>query len=532
MQEKKEQVIRDGIGAKAVSLVSSLYIGQVLGVMITLCTFVFVTRELGASGYGIYTLAFGFSALIDSMQNFGIGAYLSRRLAKYIQAKDHESIMKTLFSGYFSIIPLAMTLSIVGILLSPFVASAEGISATPLMLACATLFFSVTEYVGVLALMGFGRGKLASFVSVLVDILQFSSIVTLVFLLGYGVNGAISGMLFGYIIGFFVSIYLVFRVASESGKVSLNVPSKSEIKSTMKYSMPLGLNNVLNYSLQAFGTVYLGFLLTKQKPATAKQIIGTYGAALTGLNLITVFYNTMSSALVPLFATAEDEKDPEKANNTYNRLLFYSLLITLPFIIYLAVIAGPGVHLFLKPEYASTGFYLTLIALGTMLGIFQFYLTSLVIAKGLTAKLFKYNAISTAIQYAALLVVAPFYGVIGTIFVIFIAGNVLDDLFLVLLSKKHLKLKFEYRKLALLFAGNLLLGLPISLALLLSNPLLTMVAGLVILLLVYPIIIVLLRLMDKNDLNLMNKIAERFNILGKPMHLATRYLTFLLRLRG
>jgi|GEM_PF-7039607 O-antigen/teichoic acid export membrane protein len=523
MKEDKE-----ALGVTSARLLSSLYLGQGIGIVITVITFIFVTRLLGAGGYGIYTFAFGFSALIDCVGNFGMGNYFGRQLARFTYKKDHKGIMETLITGYSILLPITIALTLLGIALSPYVANvlfrSLDISPLTLMLAASIIFFSTTESTAIQALIGLTRGKLASLVSVVVDIIQLVASVYLV-LTGHGVNGAIIGMLVGYIIGAVFAFYLIFRIVSKQGPVKLHLPSKVEFKSAFSFVFPMSLNNIMNFSMVNFAILYLSYFVSI-------SMLGNYGAALRGLTFIAIFYSTMSTGLLPLFATAGEAKKASKVDKTYNKLLLYSLLITLPFIVYVAVLAKPGVHLLLSSQFNSAGLYLSLIALGTMIDAFQYYLASLLISKGFTTSLLKTLIVSTILQLLTVLILVPKFGVLGAIAGIFFVGSSVETILFLRLAKKLMDFRLDYRKIGLLFASNILLVIPLSVALLFSSSIVSLIVGLLILLVVYPALIVLLNVVTVSDVDLISGISKKIPALNRLVSLMTGYLGFLLRIKS
>ena len=519
---------KDGIGVTAARLVSSLYAGQLVGVLITATTFILLTRLLGPGNYGLYTFALGFSLLIGSIQGFGVGTYFNKILPEFGKRKDKDKVLKAIASGYLILVPIALALTFLGIALSPYIANVLfrhlGVAPLTLMLASASFFFSVIVYITTHGLIGFTKGKLASVVTVSLDAIQLFLSVGLV-LLGYGVNGAMAGLLIGYIAGCAISLYLLYDVLSGYGMVHFKMPSKADLKKAFSFSAPIGANNVLNYSVQNFSILYVSFFITK-------ELLGNLGAALRGLNFIAVFHNTMSTALIPLFAKSSLTKNSREARADYNKMLLYAILVSMPLIIYIGVLAKPGVVLLLSSAYANTSFYLSLIAFGTVINIFQFYIVSLLLAKGYARKLLKYNALSIIIQYTLVIAVTPFYGALGMIVTLFIIGGILDDVIFIYLAKKVLDMKFEYRKLAALFASNMLLALPLSLALLVANPVLSLLTGLIMLFIAYPPLLAVFRVLNNTDIELMENISKRITILERPVGWFMAYLRLLTNTKG
>lgn len=536
---------KDGLGVTSARLLSSLYAGQALSITITVITFIIVTRLLGVSGYGIYTFAFGFSALVDCIGAFGIGNYFGRNLGRFFHKEDHGKVVETLLTGYSILMPITAVLTLLGVAASPYVASLFfkhfAIPSTTLtlslMLTSSIIFFSTTESTTIQALIGFTRGKLASLVSVVVDIIQLAASVTLI-KAGYGVNGAISGMLVGYILGAIMGLYLIYRLVKRQGKINIKMPSVAEMRHALSFVLPMGLINVLNFSMPSFATLFLAGFVTL-------STLGSYGAALRGLTFIAIFYSTMSTAIVPLFSRAGASKKGAEEQRSYNKLLTYSLMGTLPCIVFVAVLAKPGTTLLLSSQYASTGFFLSLIALGSLIDTFQYYLASLLISKGFTTSLLKVLVVSTMLQLAAVLILVPalhasFSGngaVIGAIIGIFFVGPITESILFVRLARKAMGFRPDFRKLGLLAASNILLILPLSISLLfagsalLSNAV-ALVVGLIILALAYPAIMVLIGAIDLSDVKIISEISDKIPLLRRPMALLTGYLRLLFSMKG
>ncbi len=519
---------QENLGITSARLLSSLYLGQALGVVITIMTLILVTRLLGAGDYGLYTFAFGFSALVDIVGNFGIGTYFGRNLARHLYQKDIGEVVHTLVAGYSLLIPISLFLTVLGIAISPYVANvlfrSLGISALTLMLASSIIFFSTFESTAVQALIGLTKGKLASLVGVFTDIIQLAASVLLI-LSGHGVDGAIAGMLIGYACGAALALYLILRVVSRLGTVSLKMPSGAELRHALTFVVPMSLNNVLNLSMANFAVIYLSLFVSK-------VTLGNYGAALKGLAFIAVFYSTASTALLPLFTTAQASHKKEKANETYNKLILYSLMITLPFIVYIAVMAKPGASLLLPGSFGNTGFYLSLIALGSLIDAFQYYLSNLLISNGFTTPLVKTLVVSTVLQFITVILLVPRFGVLGAIAAIFFIGSITESILFIRLSIRLMGFRLDYKKTFLLFASNILLIIPLAVALMLRSNLLSLAAGIAILLISYPALIAALGVIDASDIKLARNISEKIPALKLPISLLERYIGFLLSLRG
>ncbi|MEM0201142.1 MAG: oligosaccharide flippase family protein, partial [Candidatus Micrarchaeaceae archaeon] len=415
-----EQKIK-GVGVDVGNTLSFLYIGQIFGAIITIITFIYVTRSLGPSNYGIYVFAIGFATLVSAFGNFGLGSYMSKNLSKYYFTKNSKEISKTISSSYVLLFLIAVLLTISAVLLSkliPSLFSSINITSLTLSLAGLIIFFQMVQNVNVHALVGFSSGKESAFISVFVDLVQLISIISFLYL-GFGINGAILGLLIGNIIGAILAVYFILSKAKKIPGFKLFMPSKSSLSNAFNFSFPLAINNVINTALQNFSILFLGFFVTS-------FIIGNYGAAIKGLNFATISYGTMSMVILPLFAKINSIKKRDKGND-YTNILIYAIVITLPFIIYVSAMAKPAIYLLISSKYSSAPLYLTLITFGMALNLFSYYSGSILASKDMTKKLLKYTASSALIQFILLLLLTPSFGVLGVILPVFIIGGLLNS---------------------------------------------------------------------------------------------------------
>jgi O-antigen/teichoic acid export membrane protein len=513
MPEQKNNTV----GKETGSTLSLLYIGQIFGAIITVVTFIYVTRFLGPSNYGIYVFAVGFAALVSAFGNFGLGSYMSKNLSQFSYQKNSKGISKTISSSYFLLFLIAGILTILAILISKFIPSlfsSLDISTLTLSLSGLIIFFQMIQNVNVHALVGFSYGKPASAIPVVVDLIQLVGIISFLYI-GFGVNGAILGLLIGNIFGSILSIYFILHKAKKLPEFKLSIPSKKSVFDAFNFSFPLAINNVINTSIQNFSILFLGFFVTS-------FVIGNYGAAIKGLNFATISYGTMSMVMLPLFTKINSSKKRDKAKD-YTNILLYALIITLPFIIYISAMAKPAVYLLISNKYNIAPLYLTLITFGMALNLFGYYSGSILASKNLTKKLLKYNAVSAITQFILMLILTPYFGVLGVIIPVFVIGGLLNSVFIGIAVRKNVSAKINHRRIILAFIGSILLYIPLSVSLLLPNIILELIIGAVLLLIFYPILLNILNVINKEDIDKIRAIFPNVPLFKKLFNIILDY---------
>ncbi len=521
-------VKKKSIGSEAGRTLSFLYLGQILGAIITILTFIYVTRFLGPSNYGIYVFAIGFSALVSAVGNFGIGSYMSKNLSLFSYKKNIEGINRTISSSYILLFIVALILTLIGILISGVVSgvfiSKINISYITLTIASCIIFFSMIQNVNVHALAGFSGGKQAAVTSITVDIIQLISIVALL-LLGLGVNGAVLGILLGNIIGSMLSIFFILRIAKTYKGFRLFMPKKKMLSEVFNFSFPLAINNVLNTAMQNFSILFLGFYVTS-------AIIGNYGAALKGLNFATIAYGTMSMVVLPIFAKINASKKAKEIGNSYTKVMVYSLVLTLPFIIFVSAMAQPAVYLLLSNKYYLAPLFLTLITLGVAINMIAYYIGSILASNGLTKKMLKYNGVSVAIQLLLLMVLTPYFGVLGVILPVFILGGLMNDILLIMAVKNNVSAKINYKRIIACVVGALLLYIPLSIAFITSSIILQLILGFILSIVFYPIILSFLNIIGADDISGIRSFVPKVPFLSKAFDYILSYTNILIGIKN
>ncbi|MGC8479626.1 MAG: oligosaccharide flippase family protein [Candidatus Micrarchaeia archaeon] len=510
------------IGSDAGKSLSILYLGQILGALITVLTFVYLTRFLGPSNYGIYTFAIGFITLVSAVGNFGIGTYMSRNLSIFSHNNNVRGINETISSSYVLVLIVAFILTVIALILSNFVPKifSLNISISYLTLAIASLiiFFQMIQNVTVHALVGFSSTKQAAITSVSVDVIQLISIILLLSL-SFGVDGAVIGILIGNIIGSIVAVYFMISKARKEPNFKIIKPTKAMLSNAFNFSLPLAINNVLNTAVQNFSILFLGFYV-------ASAILGNYGAAIKGLNFAAISYGTMSIVILPLFSRASADKNGNKSK-AYTKALLYALVITLPFIIFVSAMAQPAVYILISSKYLQAPLYLSLITFGMALNMFAYYSGSLLASEGFTKKMLKYNLVSIIVQLALIFLLTPILGVFGVIIPVFIIGGILNSLLMYLALTKNIKTKISYSKIILSFISALLLYIPLSLVLLIKSSILELILGAILLIITYPIFIILFRVIEMSDLDKIKSITPNLPLFTTIFNFIIKYTVLL-----
>jgi O-antigen/teichoic acid export membrane protein len=517
----------ESIGKRSVRTLSSLLVGKFGGAIVSALTFIIIARLLGPSNYGIYTLAVGIYTFIGAAGHFGIGTYFNKFISEHIYKHNAKGVIETVSYGYSIIIPIALTLSIVGILGSGYISSyfkSVTIPVITIIIASSAVFFSMIYGVSYPALVSFGKGRWAIYTLLTTQItnLVFS---TSFILLGFGFNGALLGMLASYIVGAVISLYYIYRASSAFGKVKLPKYNVEKIKKVLMFSLPMAANNLLNNGISSFAVILLGVFGTS-------FILGNYGTATKGLNLMQTMYGTVSVVLLPTFAAMiAKNKQRTDMGKSLNKVLLYSLIITFPVLVYIGVFAKPLIFILVTNKYSAAPLYLVLMAAGLIIGMPALYLSSFLVGNGYVYKVLKYALISVIIQLVVLFALVPHLLAFGNIIALFFVGGIMNDLLFTYGIFKIFKIKVELGKLVKIFIANILLAILLALLLILRSSIIEVAVGIVAAVLIYPALLAMFGIADEKFVSDILKFSKGISGLSTIVGYITLYMKHFIRSR-
>ncbi len=525
------------IGKRATKTLYSLYLGYGLGALINIVTFIFMAKALGAEGYGLYVFAMGFLSLLGSMGNFGIGSYLASRLSAYSYKRDAASIFNSISSGFTVLITVALLLFAAGALLSGYLSShvfsGIKVAALTLIIVSAMLPLAMIYSTATNALIGLSRGKDAGFVVISVDALQLMLIILLI-TNGLGVNGALIAIATGYAAGSAALLFLVLKQARRYGHGSLKIPNRKSLTDVLEFSAPLGAKNALSSGIQNFGTIFLGiYLASSLGESAAKSALGNYGVALKSLAIISILYTTMGAVLLNVSSAVRTRG--KEVGKSYNMAIKYSVMITIPLMVYIGVFARQIISLFLSSQYLSSVFYVQLMAAAVIVSVIGNYINDILVSAGFTRKLLYYYLFSAVIELISLLALVPYLGASGAIIALFMIGGLVNVAFSIRVSRKFIGLRLNYSQLLGAYASNATLALGLfAISMAISHTplsagfvyLITLATGAVVLLLLYPALLIATRAITRSELTGVIKMTDG-TALAAPVKFIARYIDLL-----
>jgi O-antigen/teichoic acid export membrane protein len=421
-------------------------------------------------------------------------------------------MQKVLSAGFASVALVSLLLALLGILLSGYVASVFGgtIGVTQNLLELGSLILFSTIMYGAVAgiLIGLGRGRDFS-VAYLAYMASDLAITSYTLLNGYGIVGILLGSLIGSVIGLVVALFYINRYLSQYMDFCPWYPKAPDVKRALGFSYPLAIYNFFTNSMQNFSIILLGFFVSE-------TVIGNYGTALKGLSVLLVFYGSVVSVMLPTFSEAA-KKSVKRAysEGVFNASVLYSVFVTFPILLFFAIFSKSLIYILIGSSYTLAPYYLTLIAIGTVTGLVGFFSGSMLIARGFTKKILKYGGLSSLLQFVSMLLLVPYFGVIGAIVGIFFIGSVANSIFFTFAVSRMLKIRVNLAKLSRLSLANIGAALLMVIALFAAQSMaIEIIAGLAILIIAYPAFVVISRAMDSKEIEYFRSSTSSLAVAG------------------
>lgn len=480
-ESSKARVARHGI----------IYVtGQMIGSIAVFITLIILARQLQPTELGLYAIVIAFYTVLGLFATFSLGTALRKKLA---EDRDHEGKKRLISSAFSVTLTFSLLIALIGILVSGFAATQiyhQPQLVNALFLASLLAVFWSLFNITISILVGIGRVTESAIVDVVYSVIQLIAAPLLVYM-GYGLMGAVAGLGIGLVIGTAVGVLYIFkdlRIERQAVKVET-------MKEIVGFSVPVFIS-----ALALQGAYNLGILLLGS--FASASVVGNYFNAYKLGSLFIIIINSMTFVLLPAFSSASAKGSiKRRLEPLFNRTLYFSIIVLAPIVAFVAAFARPIIFLFFSKVYVLAPPYLAIMSVGIVLGIVWNYANVIFLGIGDTKSVVKYQLSAAAIQVALLAVLTPLFGIIGMMAALFVISPIVINLiYASVLSKKlsiHIDLGKPYRVAA---AGIVLFIVLYGMGSLLNFRYLSIVAGLVIAVALYPPLVTMAGGLAKRDI--------------------------------
>lgn len=374
--------------------------GNVVGRLIKAGLIIYVARELGAAGYGVFSYAVGLAGFFSLFSDIGVSGILTREGARNPQA------------------------------LPEYLATSLGIKIALLTLANVLLFAVAPHFSGnvpealpllplaALLITADGLRDLITSISRSQEKMQVEAGVSIV------TNGAITALGIAAVLWHPTAMALMagYTLGSLVGTVTAHWAlrkhlvrpwqhfRKSLVARIMWEALPFGLLGILGTLMLNTDTLMVGWLTPA---ADAARALGLYAAAQRPVFVLYIIPTILSTTLFPAFARLASE-DKARFRSVLERAVSFCFLVAMPLVVGGLVLSAPLVNLLFGPEYAGATAAFSVLLL-TMFTVFP--------GNVISNAVFAFDAQKTFLWYLALgagtnalldYILIPRFGIVGS----------------------------------------------------------------------------------------------------------------------
>jgi O-antigen/teichoic acid export membrane protein len=472
---------------------------------------VIIAILLGPDNYGLYSIALTAPTLIVLFRDWGVNFAVVRYTAQNMAENKADHVRSIFMTGLIFEIAMGVTLSIIGFLLSDFVAVTilhRPVVTSLIQISSVYVLAGALVTAASAAFTGVERMHLNSVMIVSQSLIKTALIIALV-LLGLGTYGAVTGFAVSSLLAGLIGVLFMFTIyrklpSSEGSKLELG----KNVRTMLRYGLPLSISGILT----GFLLQYYSFLLYIYVLDDA--IIGNYAIAQNFVVLITFFATPVTTMMFPAFSKLDYRIDQETLRNVFQTSVKYASLLVVPVAIMIMTLAQPAISTLFRNQYVEAPFYLALLAIAYLYPLIgSLSVSSLINGQGQTTFNLEVAVITAAVGFPLGFILISNHGVLGLIITgitAVIPGSILALNFI----KKRYNVTVPWKSSAkILLSSTTAAALTYAVILQLSSlvSLLQLIVGVAIFTLTYLTTAILTKAFNQTDLN---NLREMFRALG------------------
>lgn len=513
-----------GLGARAAHTVSSVLGGNLVNILLTGLLLIALTRILGPSNYGVYTLAIAIAGIFGSVDSTGIATTLNKFVSEYRHGQDREAVRKVISEGITMVLMLGGTLTVAMFLLSGLIATywlSNSSLTLVLQLASITIFTALFASALNGVLVGLGRGRDIITSLFVQSIFQVGVSLVLAFL-DFKALAPVIGLIAAYIAGAITSYLIITR--AHRIRMGL-VGNMKSIRKLFSFSVPVTLSNMSVGILPNIAAVVLGVYETT-------AVVGNFGVGLKIYTLLGTVIMALSFSLLPTYtATLTDRKISEKISSAYNYSVYFAFVFLVPVILFISILAKQISYTLFGGTYVLAPYYIAIIGLGFVIWIIGAYASAVLTSASRVWEVLKYNLLVDVVVLGVMPFVSGYSNGFGVVIDVFLIAPILYDIVFFTRISKLFKIRLPTMKLARVVFTNIVVALLIYLIARAfgTNFVYSLVVSFVGMVVVYPVLIALTGGVDKEELKMLAEVTVKIPIVGVVARYFVAYASLAVR---
>jgi O-antigen/teichoic acid export membrane protein len=332
-------------------------IGLVAGAQIAVALLYFaripiLTKWLGASAYGTWSLIWVTIVLVTPLATLGLGMAVVRFLAA---EKDKAKIREGFISVIFTTLAVGVVISLILVLCSDlFATSIIGDANSSDLVRLGSLMI-LTQSLSGIAIRFFQTYRQMKWYSALTVIKAAAQLglISGLLLSGWEVSGVILAVLASDTLCLVIALSVALR------QTGLQLPRFTELKGYLKYGLPLVPSSAILWVIHSSDRYMIGYFMQTKD-------VGIYTAAYSLASVLTLMLITVATVLLPTVSKSYDNGDMVKTKTYLKYSMKYLVMLTIPAAFGLSVLASPLLRIFTTSEFASGNVVIPFVAFGLL----------------------------------------------------------------------------------------------------------------------------------------------------------------------
>ena len=486
-----------------------VFTGNALSTVVLVVASITIARLLGASNYGLYSVALIPSSFMLLFTDFGVNQALVRFLAKLKSEGKEDEIQILVKMGLLFEILTSTLVFLLTFVLADFLATCllNRDLGSLVRIASLTIVGSILLSTSNSILIGTDRMNKSALLSLVQAV--FKALFTPVLILaGFGVAGAVAGHTLSYLIAGVVGVIAILRI-SGSSKQGLNVDFSSSLVSMVRYGFPLYASAFVAGLLTRYQSIVLTWF-------TSNVEIGNYYVATMFSAAINLLIFPISTVLFPAFSKIDPKNEQRDLKILFSSSLKYTLLLVVPASMFVVFNSKALVMVFYGSSYALAPFYAALYSITFLFAGFYLVLMSFFNGIGRTDVSLKV----TLVQLPAIVLITPlltlFFKVQGFI-VSLIVSSIISLAYIAFIAYSKYELRFDFKSIVRIFIVSFVssvITLPVTLYLP-SSYLVKLILSSVIFVLSYLTIVPVVGAIEQDDIKNIISITKDIELISK-----------------
>jgi len=349
-------------GARVGRGATYIFVQGISTTAIGLVYFIVIARALTKEEMGVYALLTITLSLVQTLGVFTLPSASIKYIAQYVAEGSREKaksvVTRVLQLGLATSTATFILLFVSAAWLSTII---SGTAANAMLFRLlAFISFFVILY---LQMLGFLQGlqKMAAVALINAMYTSLQSIVGIYLVLsGWKLLGVVSSWLIGICIAFTTSLILARKHLGVSRK-------PHSLRPLFRFSYPLYIAGIISFLSGSVDSIMLvSFMSSVQGLTEAQKLLGIYSVAVRASFVPTMLSTSIVTALFPQLSELYTKQGIKGLKDAFNASTRYSMFVSFPIIIGLAVLAYPIVILFGGWEYNEAGLPLAVLCLAAI----------------------------------------------------------------------------------------------------------------------------------------------------------------------